>query len=64
MPLVRIEIIKGKSPEYKKMMLSCAHEALVEAISIEDWDRFQRIIEIDPEDFETSSEKTDRFTII
>lgn len=64
MPLVRIEIIKGKSPDYKKKMLNCVHNGLIDALGIEDWDRFQRIVEIDPLDFETSPEKTDQFTII
>ncbi len=64
MPLVRIEIIKGKSAEYKKNILDCIHEGLVESIGISDWDRFQRIIEIDRTDFETTPEKTDQFMII
>ena len=64
MPLVRIEIIKGKSAEYKKSLLGCIHEGLMESIGIADWDRFQRIIEIDRADFETAPEKTDQFMII
>ena len=64
MPLVRIEIIKGKSASFKKELLECVHAGLVEALSIEDWDRFQRIVEIDKEYFETSPDKSDSFTII
>jgi 4-oxalocrotonate tautomerase family enzyme len=64
MPLIRIEMIKGKSSEYKKTLLDSVHEGLEESIGIPDWDRFQRIIEIDREDFETSPEKTDDFMII
>lgn len=64
MPLVRIELIKGKSAEYKRTMLACVHEGLVEALGIADWDRFQRIIEIDRADFETAPGKSDCFTII
>jgi 4-oxalocrotonate tautomerase family enzyme len=64
MPLVRVEIIKGKSAEYKKTLLDCIHEGLMESIGIADWDRFQRIIEIDRADFETPSEKTYQFMII
>lgn len=64
MPLVRIEIIKGRSREYKKILMECIHEGLIEAFGIEDDDRFQRIIEIDREDFERSSDKTDDFMII
>ena len=64
MPLVRIDMIKGKSDEYKKTMFDCVHEGLMESIGIEDWDRFQRIVEIDRKDFETPAEKTDDFMII
>ena len=64
MPLVRIEMKKGKSPEYKKNVFDCIHEGLIDSIGIEDWDRFQRIIEIDSEDFETAPGKTDAFMII
>ncbi|MBE6935466.1 MAG: tautomerase family protein [Ruminococcaceae bacterium] len=64
MPLVRIEIIKGKSFEYKKEMLNAVHTALMNAIQIEDWDRFQRIYEIEDELFERSENKSEKFTMI
>lgn len=64
MPLVRADILKEKTPEYKKALLDCIHEGLIESLGISDWDRFQRIIEIDKEDFEFPSEKTDNFTIV
>ena len=64
MPLVRIEIIKGKSVDYKKEMLDAVHTALMNAIQIEDWDRFQRLYEIEDELFERSKSKTDKFTMI
>ena len=64
MPLVRVDIKKGKSKEYKKGILDCIHEGFIESIGIEDWDRFQRIVEIDKEDFETPPEKSDDFMII
>ena len=64
MPLVRIEMIAGKSREYKKCILDCVHTALMEAIGIEDEDRFQRLIEIPREYFETAPGKTDGFMII
>ena len=34
MPLVRIDIIKGKSTEYKKQVLECVHAGLEEALGI------------------------------
>ena len=64
MPFVRIDIIKGKTPEYKKTLLDCIHEGLMETIGIEDWDRFQRIVEIEKDDYEAPPEKTDGFMII
>ena len=64
MPLVRVDMIKGKPVEYKKTVLNCIHEGLMESIGIEDWDRFQRIVEIPREDFETAPGKTDDFMII
>ena len=39
MPLVRVDMIKGKSPEYKKAVFDCIHAGLIESIGIEDWDR-------------------------
>ena len=32
MPLVRVDIIKGKTEEYKAKLLNCIHEGLVESI--------------------------------
>ena len=64
MPLVRIEIIKGKALEYKKTVLDAVHTALVNAVQIEEWDRFQRLYEIEDELFERSETKTDKFTMI
>ena len=64
MPLVKIEIIKGKSLEYKKTVLDAVHVALENAIQIENWDRFQRLYEIEDDLFERSENKTDKFTMI
>ena len=64
MPLVKIEIRKGKTGAYKKALLDGVHEALVEAIKIPDWDRFQRLYELDAANFEASAGKTDNITII
>ena len=64
MPLVRIDMVKGKSLEYKKTVLDVVHEGLMEAFGIEDWDRFQRIVEIPEEDFERPEGKSSDFMII
>ncbi len=64
MPLVRVDMLKGKTPEYKKTVLDCIHNGLVDSLGIEDWDRFQRINEYDKTDFEFPSFKSDDFLII
>ncbi len=64
MPIVKVEMLKGKSPEYKKTLLDCIHGGLVDSIGIGDWDRFQRIIEYNRNDFEFPSFKSDDFMII
>ena len=40
MPLIRIEILKGKDASYKKTLQDAVHDALAAAIGIPDWDRF------------------------
>ena len=52
MPLVKVEMLKGKSTQYKEKVLDCIHRGLVDSLQIEDWDRFQRITEYDRRDFE------------
>ncbi|HEM48778.1 MAG TPA: tautomerase family protein [Caldithrix sp.] len=64
MPLIRVEIYKGKSKAYKKAILDGVHEALVSAFKIPADDRNQRIYELDEENFERRSNKTANFTII
>ena len=64
MPLVRIEILKGKTPEYKKTLLEGIHNAIRKSLQTESWDRFQRLYELDPDNFEMSPSKSDKFTMI
>lgn len=64
MPLVNIEIRKGKSKEYKKAILEGVHRALVDSIGILEHDRFQRIYELDEDNFEAPADRTDAVTII
>ena len=64
MPIVKINMLKGKSAQYKKTLLDCVHQGLVESLHIEDWDRFQRIREFDRQDFEKPDFKSDNFMII
>jgi len=64
MPLVRVEIIKGKPLEYKKLLLQSIHEVLMLVLQIEDDDRFQRLYELDTACFERRAAKTEKFTLI
>lgn len=50
MPLVRISLRKGKSPEYRKSIGEVVHRALVETIGVPRQDRFQVISEHSAED--------------
>ncbi len=51
MPLVTINLRKGRSPVVKRAMADAVHEALVANLGIPPTDRFQLIREYDPEDF-------------
>jgi phenylpyruvate tautomerase PptA (4-oxalocrotonate tautomerase family) len=50
MPLVTITIQKPKPVEFKDMVLSAVHDALV-ASGVPPTDRFQRVLELDAQDF-------------
>lgn len=64
MPLVKIEMVKGKSDDYKKAVLNSVHQALVACFKIPDDDRMQRLYELEKKHFEISSNKSDDFIII
>lgn len=64
MPLVKVEILSGKTKEYKKLLLDSIHAALVEAFKIPDNDRLQRLYELEPDNFERTEGRTDQFTLI
>ncbi|MFX1237445.1 MAG: tautomerase family protein [Promethearchaeota archaeon] len=64
MPLVRIEIRKGKRRDYKKALLDGLHDALVFSLKIPEQDRTQRLYELEPENFEIMNSKTENYTII
>ena len=45
MPLVRISLLSGKPPEYRKRVGDVVHQAMVESINCPPLDRFQLITE-------------------
>jgi phenylpyruvate tautomerase PptA (4-oxalocrotonate tautomerase family) len=63
MPIARVEIRAGKSPEHKKAILDGVHAALVEAFRIPDLDRMQMLYELPAERFE-AGRKSDNVTIV
>ena len=50
MPLVTLTVRKPKSAEFKTLVLNAVHAALISA-GVPQTDRFQRVIELDAEDF-------------
>ncbi len=64
MPLVRIEIVKGRSLEERSQLFQAVHDALVEAFRIPEDDRTQRIVEHEPDNFEIPPGSSDRYTLI
>ena len=50
MPLVRISIHKGRSPELRRKLGDAIHRALVETIDVPELDRFQILTEHEPGD--------------
>ena len=61
MPLVQIEVLKGRSASEKKALFDAVHDALVATVKIPEDDRVQRLIEHDKADFEAPSAA---FTIV
>lgn len=64
MPLVKVEILKGKTMEYKKALLDGIHLALVEAFKIPDDDKMHRLYELEKENFQTVPRMKSNATII
>jgi len=55
---------KGKSRQQKKAVSDAVHAALVDSFQIPELDRNQRLIEIEPEDFQVPKGKTVDYTTI
>src|SRR5213082_2880645 len=56
MPLVRISLLKGRSPELRRKIGDAIHRAMVEAIDVPQHDRFQLLTEHEPGDLIYDSE--------
>jgi phenylpyruvate tautomerase PptA (4-oxalocrotonate tautomerase family) len=64
MPLVRIEVQKGRLASEREQLLDAVHDALVETFGIPEDDRTQRLIEHDPESFEIDPGRSERYTLV
>jgi 4-oxalocrotonate tautomerase len=51
MPLVRIALLKGKRPAWRRELGDAVHQAMVETIGVPARDRFQLFTEHEPDDF-------------
>lgn len=63
MPIVRIDIIEGKSEEYKAMLLDTVNQAMQKHIGLQQGDRRQIITEHKPENFEHGG-RSESYTVI
>lgn len=63
MPIVRIDIIEGKSEEYKAMLLDTVNQAMQKHIGLQQGDRRQIINEHKPENFEHGG-RSESYTVI
>jgi phenylpyruvate tautomerase PptA (4-oxalocrotonate tautomerase family) len=63
-PHVKIEILKGRSPEHRRRLLQAVHTGLVQAFEIPDDDRIQRIVEHEPGNFEIPPGSSADYTLI
>jgi hypothetical protein len=64
MPQVQIEILKGRPAAERRHLLDAVHEALVQAFSIPEDDRTQRIVEHDSENFEIPPGASELYMLI
>jgi phenylpyruvate tautomerase PptA (4-oxalocrotonate tautomerase family) len=51
MPLTRVSLLKGKSPEYRRAILDSLYQAMREVFEIPEDDRFMVIEELEPANF-------------
>lgn len=63
-PLAKIEIVEGKSTEYKNAVLKGVHNALVNALGVPASEILQRLYELPFNNFEYPPDKTANTTII
>jgi phenylpyruvate tautomerase PptA (4-oxalocrotonate tautomerase family) len=70
MPFITLTLLKGRPAAEKKQILDAVHASLVDA-GVPATDRFQRVIELEPENFiydatypDLATPRTDKFMVI
>lgn len=63
MPIVRIDIIEGKTKEYKKVLLDKVNQAMIKHIGLAQGDRRQVLTEHKSENFEHGG-RSESYTVI
>jgi len=49
-PLINIDVIRGRSPEQLRDLLDAIHDAMVEAFEVPETDRYQIVTQHDPDE--------------
>ena len=64
MPLVRIEVLGGRTALERAGLFDAVHDALVETFEIPDDDRTQRLIEHESTYFQIPPNRSNRYTLV
>lgn len=64
MPMVKIEILDGKTSSYKKDVINSVHNAIKDAVSVSETDIIQRLYEISEESFIYPGDRSSDLTVI
>jgi len=64
MPLVKIEIIKGKTQDYKNTLFEAVFEGFSNAISVPRENLYSRIYEMEDGNYERRPGRSDKYTVI
>lgn len=64
MPVVRIDVVEGRPPEYRRAVMRGVREAIREAIAVPDERITQRLIEYPAECLDVAEGRSDRYTVV
>jgi phenylpyruvate tautomerase PptA (4-oxalocrotonate tautomerase family) len=64
MPLVKIEIIEGKSSDYKNAIMNALKQSIIQTLNVTEYDIFQRLLEFKAEDLQIPPDKSHNVTLI